>query len=262
MNGETNGHSVKLPAFEGPLDLLLHLIRVSEIDIYDIPIVEITRQYDEYLAMMRDLDLQLAGEYFVMAATLMHIKSRMLLPRAPAGEEESEDPRADLVRQLMEHEKLRAAAENLQSLAEARESLFFRPGDPLEEFAGETFLRVSIFDLVTALRAALERLDAARIVEVSREEYSVEEKIEWILEELRLKGARQFGELLAAFPSRAEKVVAFLALLELIRQRRLMAAQREPGGDILVMGRPEPADGPIPPVHLDGGEEPEEAKDA
>ena len=259
---ETDGHSVKLSAFEGPLDLLLHLIRVNEIDIYDIPIVEVTRQYDAYLNLMQELDLHVAGEYLVMAATLVHIKSRMLLPRPPAGLEAEEDPRTDLVRQLIEHEKLRGAAERFRELAEAREDVFFRAADPLEAFAGETAIAVSIFDLVAALKRALERIDAARIVELSRQEYSVEEKIEWLLGRLATEGAREFGELLGSFPSRAEKIVLFLALLELIRQRQVMAVQRETGGEILVMGRPGPAEGPMGPVHIDPGAHPGGVEDA
>lgn len=269
---EIEGHKLKLPAFEGPLDLLLHLIRTSEIDIYDIPIVEVTRQYDQYLEFMRDLDLHVAGEYLVMAATLLQIKSRMLLPRPPAGETEEDDPRADLVRQLIEHEKIRGAAENLRGLAEDREDVFYRAGDPLEPFSGESFIAVSIFDLVAALKSAIERLESGRIVEISRQEYSVEEKIEWLEDMLEKRGAMEFGELLAYFPSRSEKIVVFLALLELVRQRKVMAAQREAGGEILVMGRIEPSSGPMAAVSLvsqensgeerAGGLQPEGAEDA
>jgi segregation and condensation protein A len=255
MTDEAGAHSVKLPAFEGPLDLLLHLIRINEVDIYDIPIVEITRQYDEYLEVARELDLHIAGEYLVMASTLVHIKSKLLLPHPPAGQEPEEDPRADLIRQLIEHEKLRGAADNLRSLAEVREDVFFRPGDPLEEFAGESFLTVSIFDLVTALQRALERLEAGRTVELNRDEFSVEDKIDWILKTLTGEGARQFDELLDPFPSRSERVVIFLALLELVRQRKIMVVQRETGGEILVMARPGPAAGPIATVAGPGGEE-------
>ncbi len=262
MEPEGNGHSVKLPAFEGPLDLLLHLIRINEIDIYDIPIVEITRQYDSYLQLMQELDLGIAGEYLVMAATLLHIKSRMLLPAPPGSEDAREDPRADLVRQLIEHEKLRAAAEALRELAEAREDVFLRPGDPLEPFAGEAWISASLFDLVSALKSALERQEAARTIALGREEFSVEEKIDWILEMLARLGARPFGELLAAFESRAEKIVCFLALLELIRQRRVMAVQREPGGEILLMGRADPAEGPMTEAPVVRGDDPEEGLDA
>lgn len=250
----TNGHEVRLPVFEGPLDLLLHLIRTSEIDIYDIPISEITRQYDEYLELMRELDLHIAGEYLVMAATLVHIKSKMLLPMPPGGEEGEEDPRADLVRQLIEHERIRSASEVLRGMAEEREDIYYRAGDPLEPFASETYIAVSIFDLVSALKRALERLEAGRVVELEREEFSMEEKIEWLLETLEKEGAREFSQLLEHAPSRGEKVVIFLALLELIRQRRIMVVQRRPAAEILVMGRMEPADGPIPSAAMGPGE--------
>src|SRR5262249_20917233 len=146
----------RLDVFEGPLDLLLHLIRVSEVDIYDIPIAEITRQYDAYLGLMERLDLHIAGEYLVMAATLVHIKSRMLLPRPPAGEADVEDPRADLVRQLVEYEKFKLAAERLRSLEEARDDVFARAGDPLAPFEGESLLSVSLFDLLAAFRGVLD----------------------------------------------------------------------------------------------------------
>lgn len=262
MQVEGESPSVKLPSFEGPLDLLLHLIRINEIDIYDIPIVEITRQFDSHLQLMRELDLGVAGEYLVMAATLVQIKSRMLLPAAPDAEEAGEDPRADLVRQLIEHEKLRAAAENLRDLAEARDDVYLRAGDPLGPFEGESWITVSLFDLVSALKSTLDRLEAGRTVAVTREEFSIEDKIEWILETLERLGARQFGELLAAFPSRGEKIVTFLALLELIRQRRIMAAQRAPGAEIYLMGRSEPADGPMAPAALATGDDSEEGRDA
>jgi len=244
---ETATCTLKLPVFEGPLDLLLHLIRVNEVNIHDIPIVEITRQYDGYLALMREMDLIVAGDYLLMAATLVHIKSKTLLPKPPAGAEPEEDPRAELVRQLLEYEKLTAAAESLRGMEESREDYFFRPGDPLAEFEGESFLSVSLFDLMAALKTALERWESSRVVEIAREEFSIEEKVAWIVSSLSEGRAMRFQDLLAGFPSRAEKVVTFLALLELIRLGRVMAAQRAPGAEILLMNRPGNGAPPVPP---------------
>lgn len=235
MPAEIGSVSLKLPAFEGPLDLLLHLIRVSEIDIYDIPIVEITRQYDDYLALMNELDLQLAGEYILMAATLVHIKSRMLLPQPPAGAGEEEDPRSDLVRRLVEYEKFKLAAESLRSFEEARWDVYHRPGDPLAEFSGESLLSVSLFDLVTAFKRVLDTFGAAQAVEIGTEEFSITDKQEWILSSLDGDTPRVFQDLIRGLSCRAEMIVAFLALLELIRLRRLQAVQAGPGGDILLV---------------------------
>src|SRR5436309_13918666 len=155
-----------LQLFEGPLDLLLHLIRTNEISITDIPILEICRQYDAYLGLMQELNLELAGEYLVMAATLAHIKSRMLLPAAPAAPGElPEDPRADLVRQLVEYQKVKAAAEMLRDRDETQGEIFTRGNggeDPLESFRDEKLLEVSLFDLLAAFRRMVENLtDAA-----------------------------------------------------------------------------------------------------
>jgi segregation and condensation protein A len=250
MPAEANACSVKLPAFEGPLDLLLHLIRTNEVDIYEIPIVEITRQYDEYLALMRELDLHVAGEYLVMAATLLHIKSKTLLPQPPSGAEEEEDPRAGLVRQLIEYEKLAAAAEGLRSLEELRDDVYLRPGDPLAAFQGEAFLSVSLFDLIGALKTALDGLEAGGAIRIEREEHSVAEKQAWILDSLAGGRAQRFQDLLGTLRSRAETVVAFLALLELIRLRSVLAAQRSPAGDILLMLREDGGDAPAAPGAL------------
>lgn len=239
MAPETSEVKVRLPIFEGPLDLLLHLIRVNELNIHDIPILEITRQYDEYLMLMKELDLHVAGEYLLMAATLVHIKSKTLLPRPPVGAPPEEDPRADLVRQLVDYERMKLAAENLRSLEEAREDIYLRAGDPLAPFEGEAFLTVSLFDLLTAFKAVLEAADSARAIEIAREELSIAEKVEWIQSALAAGRAVVFQDLLRRLGSRAEMVVAFLALLELIRLGRVRAAQRNPAEEILLMLRPD-----------------------
>jgi len=236
MPAESTDVKLRLAVFEGPIDLLLHLIRVNELNIYDIPIAEITRQYDAYLNLMENLDLHVAGEYLVMAATLVHIKSRMLLPQPPAGGAE-EDPRAGLVRQLVEYEKFKLAAEGLRALQEAREDVFIRAGDPLAPFEGESLLSVSLFDLLAAFRRVLDTASSARAIEIAREEMSVAEKVEWLQAMLLADGPVVFQVLLRRLSGRAEMVVTFLALLELIRLGRVQAAQRGPAGEILLMLR-------------------------
>ena len=227
-----------LQRFEGPLDLLLHLIRTNEIAITDIPILEICRQYDAYLGLMQDLNLEVAGEFLVMAATLAHIKSRMLLPAPPAAAgEAAEDPRADLVRQLIEYQKVKAAAEMLRDRDEAQEEIWIRGHageDPLGPYRDEKLLDVSLFDLLAAFKRMLETMSDAAPLEVRRDEISVAEKIAWILDRLDAAPALEFQSLLGELPTRAERIAAFLAILELIRLRLIGATQRRPMGEILL----------------------------
>ena len=224
--------------FEGPLDLLLHLIRANEISITDIPIFEICQQYDAYLGLMQDLNLEIAGDFLVMAATLAHIKSRMLLPADPvAPGEQPEDPRADLVRQLLEYQKVKAAAEMLRDRDEAQQDLFLRGHageDPLGPYRGERMLEVSLFDLLAAFKRMVEQLRDATPLEVQRDEISVAEKIAWILDRLESTPALEFEILLGELATRAERIAAFLAILELIRLRLIAASQHRPLGTILL----------------------------
>lgn len=230
-----------LPPFEGPLDLLLHLIRTNEIAITDIPIVEVCRQYDAYLALMQELDLEMAGEYLVMASTLAHIKSRMLLPSPPAAPGEPvEDPRADLVRQLLEYQAVKAAAESLRDRDEDQGLIWPRGNggeDPLGPWRGERLLEVSLFDLLAAFKGLLETLSDATPLRVQRDEISVAEKIAWILDRLETTPALHFQNLILELPARGERIAAFLAVLELVRLRLIVATQHRAGGEIL-LGRP------------------------
>jgi segregation and condensation protein A len=165
---------VHLAAFDGPLDLLLHLVRVNEVDITNIPIVEITAQYDAYLDLMRDLDLEIAGEYLVMAATLIHIKSRLLLPPDPTlPEEASEDPRAELTRQLLEYQQLKQATENLQAIDSVRSLIWTRGGSIPSEFEGEELLAVELFDVIAAFKKLLDRLGEDAKLHLRRDDVSV-----------------------------------------------------------------------------------------
>jgi segregation and condensation protein A len=245
----TSGYLVHLEAFEGPLDLLLHLVRTNEVDIGDIPIAEITVQYNAYLEAMRELDLEIAGEYLVMAATLMHIKSRMLLPAEPAadGEEEDEDPRAELVRQLVEHQRFKQAAENLGAIESSR-SLVWTRDDVPAEFEGEELLAVDMFDLLRAFRGLLGRLGEEARLRITKDTVSVADKIAWLTDELRSRPSIDLLALLAGLPTRIDRIAAFLALLEMVRLRLAIAFQRRALDEIRIARGPafldEPSDGP------------------
>jgi segregation and condensation protein A len=245
-------YQVKLPAFEGPLDLLLHLIRINEMDIFDIPIVEIARQYQAYLEMMRRFDLEVAGEYILMAATLMHIKSKMLLPRETLEGEsaEEEDPRADLTRQLVEYQRIKQGAENLQALESVRGLVWMRGERVFTEFEKEEMLVVDLFAILGAMKKVLDRLAARERFELRTEEYSVPEKVEWLTGLLAAGHAVSFVGLISSMTARGEIVATFLAVLELMRMRRLVALQKSAFDDILLAPRPEEsplrAEEPVP----------------
>lgn len=233
-------YRVRLEVFEGPLDLLLYLIRKEEVDIHDIPIERITSQYLEYLNLMQMLDLEVAGEFLVMAATLMAIKSRMLLPEEeraaeePGAEEPGEDPRWELVRRLIEYKKFKDAARELQERALAREDVFTREGmEAAAVTPGEVPLEdVSLFDLLNALNRALSRMRREEAAEIFAERYTVADKIEHLTALLREAPRWALSELFGRMRSRHEIVVTFLAMLELIRLRRLRAVQPVPFGEI------------------------------
>jgi segregation and condensation protein A len=232
-------YKVQLEVFEGPLDLLLYLIRKEEVDIYDIPIERITTQYVQYIELMRMLDLNLAGDFLVMAATLMMIKSRMLLPveeRPVAEEEEEDDPRWDLVRQLVEYKKFKDAAIFLEGLEDERDGIFGREGEHLTlEAKPDLALRdVSLFDLLTVFNDALKKVSQEDLREIFAERFSVGDKIEAITQRLRSEDRFPFAALFSEMASRHEIVCTFLAVLELIRLRQIRAVQDHPFGEILV----------------------------
>ena len=192
-------YPVRLQNFEGPLDLLLHLIKTHEVDIYDIPITLITPQYLEYIDLMQEMNLDVAGEFLVMAATLIHIKSRMLLPRPdPAQEDPEEDPREALMRRLLEHQKFKAAAELLHERETLRSAQWTRPDGPIAEIAGEPpepEIEVDLFSLISAFRAVVERAKARPQVYLPAEQIPIEDRIEQLLRasvgnrSLRLRGS-------------------------------------------------------------------------
>jgi segregation and condensation protein A len=229
-------YKVQLEVFEGPLDLLLYLIKRDELDIYDIPIERITQQYMQYLDVMKMLDLSIAGEFLVMAATLMMIKSRMLLPveDRPELEAEEDDPRWDLVRQLVEYKKFKDAADHLEDLALRREDVFIREGDHVELGPdSEVALHdVSIFDLITAFNEALKRVKKDDLAEIFSDRYTVADKVDFLSNLLRREKRARLSEIFAGMTHRYEMVCTFLAILELIRLKQLRAVQSGPFGEI------------------------------
>jgi len=223
--GYFTGYQVHLESFDGPLDLLLYLIKRDEIDIYDIPIVHITDQYLTYLHAWPELDLEGAGEFLVLAATLMQIKSQMLLPQAPKEEdEEGEDPRAELVEMLLEYRRYKEAAGSLRDFAQERARIFTRDGNgppnyptPLQE--------MSLIDLLYALQDLVQRRQPEPVQEVKRDRFTVAQKMTAILAALKKREQVPFQEFLGENPGKLEIIVAFLALLELVRARRIRVFQ-------------------------------------
>jgi segregation and condensation protein A len=244
------GYPVRLANFEGPLDLLLHLIRKHEVDIYDIPIVLVTRQYLDYIDLMQELNLDVAGEFLVMAATLIHIKSRMLLPRAdPAQEDAEEDPREALMRRLLEHQKYKAAAELLHERETLRSAQWTRPDGPITEIAGEApepEIDVDLFSLISAFRAVVERAKQRPKVYLPAEQMPIEDRIEQLMTRLSETEACGFEELFADVQTRSGLIVTFLAVLEMIRLKLVRVFQSGAVGPIRVYRRARPADAPKP----------------
>lgn len=227
---------VQLEIFEGPLDLLLHLIKKNEVSITDIPIALITEQYLATVELMQTLDLDLAGEFLVMAATLIHIKSRMLLP---AGEEEAEeeeggDPRAELVRRLLEYQRYKEAAAELEQREVLTRDVFVRASAPIEEAGPREFREVSVFELLGALKRVIDRLPKDFVHEVTLEKVSVREKMALLLDTLRDQSRVVFESLFADVKSRVEIVVTFLAMLELVKVRAIRIYQDDMAGPIVI----------------------------
>jgi segregation and condensation protein A len=243
---------VKLSNFEGPLDLLLHLIRQHEVDIHDIPIALITAQYLSAIASIEEFDLDVAGEFLVMAATLIHIKSKMLLPRpeSAAGDEgEVEDPRDALVRRLLEHQKFKAAAGLLHEREQLRAAQWLRPDGRVAELAGDDYepeLEVDLFSLMNAFQAVVDRLKLRPKVLLPPEEIPVELRIEQLLARLSETEALGFEDLFSDIEERRGMIVTFLALLEMIRLKLVRVFQSGSFGPIRVYKRARPADAPHP----------------
>lgn len=231
-------YKVKLEIFEGPLDLLLYLIKKDELDIYEISLERITRQYLEYLQAFKELNIDVAGEFVVMAANLIYLKSRSLLPvdqQPPEEDAEEDDPRWDLIRQLIEYKKFKEAAAQLQVRQLEQERIFARePAGIDQTLAAPLHLgEVGIFQLINAFQAAIKRVEAREnLQEIFGEHYTVSDKIDWILQRVADGVPLRFSELFASMASRVEIVVTFLALLELIRLRQVSATQSDPFAEI------------------------------
>jgi len=243
---------VKLSNFEGPLDLLLHLIRKHEVSIHDIPIALITAQYLDAIALLQELDLDVAGEYIVMAATLIHIKSKMLLPRpetAAGVEAEEDDPRDALVRRLLEHQKFKAAAGLLHEREQLRAAQWQRPDGRVADIAGPDYepeIEVDLFSLLTAFQAVVQRAKQRPLIALPAEQISVELRIDQLLARLSETEACGFDDLFADVNDRSGLIVTFLALLEMIRLKLVRVFQSGSFGAIRVYKRSRPADAPHP----------------
>ena len=232
--------TVRLEVFEGPLDLLLYLIRKDELDVYDIPIVDITRQYVEYIDLMRMLDLDIAGEFIVMASSLMMIKSRMLLPaeaRPELEEEDDIDPRLDLVRQLVEYRKFKDVADHLERLEEEQLNVFPRGAVhvDVEKEVGVSLRDVSIFDLINAFNEALKKVEREALHNIFTERYTIAEKIDDLMIRIRAQRQVSVSALFTGMRSRQEIICTFLAVLELIRLKQIEARpQKGHFGEIVI----------------------------
>ena len=244
-------YKVKFEVFEGPLDLLLYLIKKEEVDIYEVNLTQLATQFIEYIEVMRMLDLEIAGEFLVMASTLMYIKSRELLPVdqqvTAEGEEEGEDPRWELIRQLVEYKKFKDAAARLQTLEIQQEDVFPRlpvkPDFAREEPRGKS--QASLFDLINAVNGILKRItEREDLRDIFEDKWTVSEKIESILNEISRCRTLKFSALFAAATSRTEVVVTFLAMLELVRLKQIVAVQETPFGEIELALAPPASTGP------------------
>ena len=234
-------YKIKLEIFEGPLDLLLYLVKKDHLNIYDIPIAKVTGQYLQYLNLMQFLDLNIAGEFLVMSATLMQIKSKMLLPAQEneGAEEEKEDPRAELVKRLLEYEKFKEIADTLREKETAQKDVFKRPKTDLERPAspgrqepGEIYFEADIFALINAFSQALKDIPKEVFYEVIKDEFTVEEKIHNLLHMLLIRESIKLSELFGKAKSKVEIIVTFLEVLELIKMREAIALQRDLFQDI------------------------------
>ena len=231
-------YKIKLELFEGPLDLLLYLVKKDHLNICDIPVAQITDQYLQYMELMRLLDLNIAGEFLVMASTLIHIKSKMLLPPEPKEneQEEEEDPRSELIRKLLEYQKFKEAAGLLRQKELSRQNIFTRNQSPVPVNSGEeVYFEASLFDLLSAFSKALKDIPRELFYEVIKDEFTVEEKIHDLLHILLNESSLRLSYLFAKVKNQVEMVVTFLAVLELIRLKEIVIVQKDIFGEIQVI---------------------------
>lgn len=256
-------YKVQFEVFEGPLDLLLYLVRKEEVDIYQVNLTRLATQFIEYIELMRRFDLDVASEFLVMAATLMYIKSRELLPvdrqvRVEEDDEEGEDPRWELIRKLVEYKKYKDAAQDLQALETQQERVFLRRAPRLHFDAGPSVPQASLFDLLGAVNVILQRFHARHETDVIEDDpWTVSGKIEAIRVLLQARPRILFSELFTQAGSRNEVVATFLALLELIRLRQIVASQPSVFAEIeLAPAPPEPVFSGAPPDPPEAGDGP------
>ncbi len=235
-------YKIKLQLFEGPLDLLLYLVKKDHLNIYDIPISKVTEQYLVYLDLMQCLDLNVAGEFLVMAATLTQIKSKMLLPADPATvkQEDQSDPREELIKQLLEYERFKEIAQELRQREVSQQDVFKRPKPAVldKELSLEgspVYFEASIFDLITAFSKALEDTPKELFYDVIKDEFTIEEKIHYLLHTLLIRASLSLVELFSQAKNKIEVIVTFLAILELIRLKEINAVQKELFGEIEIV---------------------------
>jgi segregation and condensation protein A len=254
VESNSNGYKTELEGIRAPLGIILYLIRRDNLDIYNIPIARITREYMEYLDLMERLEIELAGEFFVLAATLMRIKAQMLLRKDDDGEE---DPRQDLIRSLIEYKKMIEAAKTFQELEEERRKIFTRPVPEAEKsYREEPVIDLSLYHVMKAFQEIMHQFEAADVREIELEEYTIEEKIIAVLEALRQDNQVLFKDLFKGSASRMELIVTVIALLELIKHAQVKVNQESAFGTIWLyrgdnfgrpMGAPEEwEDGPVP----------------
>lgn len=232
---------ITLPLYEGPLDLLLDLIRKQKLDIYDIPIAEVTRQYLDYLHLMRELNVNVASDFLVMAAQLIYMKSRTLLPPDPdAGDEDAEDPRDELVRRLLEYEQFKNAAQMLYQKELVEKAAWTRPGTlDIEQDELEPAVTATLFDMMSVFRDILKRFEERPSIAMNREEYTVEQMARFIRNELaNSPSGLSFRRLMEHFGTRRALIAAFLAVLELARLQALRIGQRDAFNDIQLRANP------------------------
>ena len=241
---EGTGITIRLDGFEGPLDLLLYLIKREEIDIWNIPIARVTQQYLEYLDLMKDLNINVAGEWLLMASTLIYIKSRMLLPPDPTAVEqgkEDEDPRKELVYQLLEHQKFKNAAQMLYTREEVENAVWNRPPKEAIEGGGE-IVAVTLFDLLKAFHEVVKRFEESRTIEIASESVTIEDKIAEIRSLLLVRDTVLFSAFFASARSKLHLIVTFLALLELVRLREILLSQETAFAEIYITKNPQTGD--------------------
>ena len=249
--GSNVNYVVRLDQFEGPLDLLLHLIQKEEMDIYDIPIARITEQYLRQIELMDRLDLQPAGDFLVMAATLLRIKARMLLPRQPTEDEEGEDPREELVQRLLEYKKFKEAAAHLEAREEVSRNLYARPLDTVlleevQKLGDEETFEVSMSQLTRALQSVMSRFEEVTIHDVELEPISIVDKGAVLREQIDQHGRLPFRDLFDKNHSRLEIIVTFIAMLELIKGGELRIHQADNTSELWIFA----ADAQIAPEDL------------